>query len=117
GKRVLLLDSLGHILDEYLRQRPHGYPQGPGDQFIVWAVTYQTNPGSCTTISITEDQRKVYAEFPDDPELDGFDRDDRKFVAVAISDGRRPPILNAVDGDWRDFGPALARYVTVEELC
>jgi hypothetical protein len=117
GESVLLLDRLGHILDEYLRQRPHGYPQGPGDQFMIWAVTNQANPDCCTQVAITIHPERGYTEFPEDPLLESFDRSDRKFVAVAIVHGRESAILNATDSDWRNSREALARHVQVTELC
>lgn len=57
-------------------------------------------------------------DFPDDEMLAGFDRDDRKFVAVAIASGESPPILNASDTDWHDHRQALSRHgVAVEFVC
>jgi hypothetical protein len=59
-----------------------------------------------------------FAEFPDDDALRGFDVSDQKFVAVALASNEHPPILNAVDSDWWNYGPALARHdVVVENLC
>jgi hypothetical protein len=41
-----------------------------------------------------------FEQFPDVPELAGFDPSDRKCVAVAFASQHRPEILNAIDTDW-----------------
>ena len=55
--------------------------------FFIWIIRNRWNPEACEEVSITEDPNSLdgcdFAEFPNDPDLDGFDRDDRKFVAVA----------------------------------
>lgn len=117
GTHRLVLDVDGAILAEYLRQRPHGFPQGPGDQFIVEMVTFQATPDRCTQVGITPDNDRGYVEFPADAALSQFDMDDRKYVAVAIAHGARPPIINAVDTDWQTFAVQLAPHVTVREVC
>ena len=41
----------------------------------------------CDLVPITpiNDSENEFEEFPDDPVLEGFDPDDRKFIAVAIA--------------------------------
>jgi len=52
------------------------------------------------------------------PALAGFDRSDRKFVAMALASGSTPDVLNAVDSDWADYFAALARNgVKLKFLC
>lgn len=59
-----------------------------------------------------------FEEFPGDEELADFDRQDRKFVAVALTSVNDPTILNAVDSDWWDHLEALNNNgVKVEFLC
>ena len=59
-----------------------------------------------------------FEEFPDDPALDEFDPDDRKFIAVALAHPEKPPILQAVDSQWWDFRNAFRRHgVTIEFIC
>jgi hypothetical protein len=115
---ILVLDSLGDIIDEYLKQRPHGFPQGPGDLFFVWAVTNQAT-ALCSLVSITRvDDRRLYAEFPSDPALAKFDPDDHKFVAAALASPDTPPIFNAADSDWWDFfQPLAANGIVVNMIC
>ena len=67
---------------------------------------------------ITPDPARVFEEFPESDALNNFDRNDRKFVAVAVASGERPPILNASDRDWWDDRLSLERCgVRVDFLC
>ena len=120
GEMKLALDDQRRIIDEYRRQlNPSGQP-GFGDAFLKWVEINWTNPERCDLVSITlVDGLKInFEEFPDDPALKKFDEDDRKFIAVACAHRDRPPILQAVDGKWRDFLDALHENgVTVEYLC
>lgn len=118
--RQVLLDDKGLILQEYLKQKPHGFPQGPGDAFLVWVYDNQANPVHIQVVPVTPlgDDPRGFAEFPDDADLMAFDQDDRKFVAVALAGGGNPPILNATDTDWWIHRDALARNgVRVAFLC
>lgn len=118
--RYVLLDDAGMILQEYLKQKPHGFPQGPGDAFLVWVYDNQANPKFIRTVPVTPlyGDHRGFAEFPDDPELMAFDYDDRKFVAVALASGVAPTILNATDTDWWLHRNALVRNgVQVQFLC
>lgn len=115
--RKLYLDSHGDILDEYSRYVHYGTPQGVGDAFYVWAVTYQATSEMCRVVSVTPDDEWGYEEFPHVESLKDFDRSDRKFVAVAVASGENPIIFNATDSDWRKSAIPLADFVTVRELC
>ena len=120
NERQVLLDDAGLILQEYLKQKPHGFPKGPGDAFLVWVFDNQANPAHIQVVPITPlwDDPRGFAEFPNDVELTTFDQDDRKFVAVALASGVAPTILNATDTDWWIHRTALSRNgVCVEYLC
>lgn len=111
----LLLDQGGCILEEY--PKPKGQPK-VGHAFKIWVWTNEYNPERCTRVSIEPDDRRGFAEFPDDNELTNFDRKDRKFVAVAIASGESPPIVNAADPGWWKHRRALARHgVEVDFIC
>jgi hypothetical protein len=116
GTSLLALDRGGRILREYLENR-QGNPKGAGDAFIIWACRFQGDPTRCRLVDIEPDHDRVWIEFPDDPDLTGFDLSDRKFVAVAIKLGSGPLIYNATDSVWHKFFTPLARYVNVIELC
>lgn len=118
--RQVLLDDAGLILQEYLKQKPHGFPQGPGDAFFIWVHDNQANNAYIRTVPVTplDNDPRGFAEFPDDAELIAFDQDDRKFVAVALASGDAPPILNATDTDWWIHRTALLRNgIRVKFLC
>jgi hypothetical protein len=116
----MLLDDRGLILDEYRRNlAPSGQP-GPGDAFFKWLWDNQGNPEHCrqVPVTVTDERRQGFEEFPVDSDLERFDVSDRKFVAVAIASQERPPILNAADTDWWEHREALSRHgVEVRFLC
>lgn len=58
-----------------------------------------------------------HARLPASLEAHVSDRNDRKFVAVALADGGSCTIVNATDADWLDAEPALAAVgIRVEQL-
>lgn len=118
-KEVLLLDDQMLILTEYRRNlSPSGQP-GPGDVFMKWVWDNQANTRHCRKISVRQRKNSEYfLEYPQDKELSGFDRSDRKFVAVALASKLDPPILNAVDTDWWDYQEPLRKHgVKIDFLC
>jgi len=116
----LVLDDKWLILQEYKRNlRSTGQP-GVGDAFLKWVLTNYTNPQRCVMVKITpiNSDQTNFVEFPSDPSLAGFDKDDRKFIAVALAHPDRPPILQAVDVQWWQMRGALYQAnVRVEFLC
>lgn len=118
---ILVLDNQWEIVQEYKRNvSPSGQP-GVGDAFLKWVLTNLKNSERCRLVPIAPDSSKGYREFPDDPALNTFDRDDRKFVAVAISHrnlhGEVPPIWNATS-DWWLYRHALEdNGLLIEFLC
>jgi len=117
----LLLDDSGHILREYGRNLDTRDQTGAGYEFYKWAMIHQAIAGMVTRVALTptaDGGWRRYEEFPDQPTLQGFDRSDQKFVAVALASGTNPSVLNAVDSDWWNHREALrAAKVTVEFLC
>lgn len=115
---LILLDEGYEIFDEYQRYLSHSGQPGLGDAFFRWLWTNQANPAHCRLIRITPHADRGFEEFPNDDALLGFDRSDRKFVAVALASGEAPSILNATDSDWWEFHNQLAAYgVHVNYLC
>ncbi len=111
---VLVLDDCWRILNEYKKQADESGQPGVGDTFLKLVLKRAIN---CQYVTITPDDG-TFKEFPKDPELEGFDPSDRKFVAVALTHPECPPIYNAVDSDWQLFQDALkAAGVQVEFLC
>lgn len=117
---VLILDDALLILREYMRNLSMSGQPGAGDFFMKWVWTIQAHPGYCEQVTITQHPGDPtnFVEFPHDADLTGFDRSDRKFVAVALASGNTPEVLNAVDTDWADFSAALTRNgVRLRFLC
>jgi len=117
---VVILDDMSLILHEYMDNlRLAGQP-GAGDFFMKWIWSVQANELHCLQAHITplEDDPADFLEFPKDARLATFDRSDRKFVAVALSSGHTPEILNAVDTDWAEHFIALGEAgLNVKFLC
>lgn len=111
----VVLDQGGKILEEYDKSLEFSGPN-PGDEFFRWLWL---NQSTCSRkVSITEHPERGFENFPDDPELDGFDRDDRKFVAVALASGISPEILNASDTDWWHYLEPLQQHgININFLC
>ena len=114
----LLLDDDNLILTEYRRHlHPSGEP-GPGDAFFKWLFENQARQEYCRIVPVHPHPDREFEEFPEDPDLNTFDRDDRKFVAVAVASGTSPRVLNASDTDWWPHRQALQRHdVEVVFLC
>lgn len=120
GEIRLALDDQRRIIDEYRRNLERLDRFSMGFQFYRWVEMNWTNPERCDRIEITlvVDSEINFEEFPDDPALEGFDDDDRKFIAVACAHQDNPPILQAVDSKWRNFLDALLQHgVTVDYIC
>lgn len=119
-KGPILLDDMQRIFDEYRRYLSFSGQPGPGDRFVKWLWANQSNTQRCQTVAITprDGNESDFEEFPVDAALVSFDRDDRKFVAVAISSGLDPAILNASDTDWWNSRRDLARHgIRLKFLC
>jgi hypothetical protein len=114
--RIVLDDRL-LILSEYLANASLSGQPGLGDAFLKWVWEHQAVAECCETVAV-KPRDGSFEEFPDTPELEGFDPSDRKFVAVAIASKNNPEVLNAVDSDWWDFRDVLTRNgVHVRFLC
>lgn len=115
----ILIDNLGLIFAEYKNYMCFSGQPGVGDQFFKWLHENQAVTDRCLKINITPlNGNNDFEEFPNSEDLNEFDRNDRKFVAVAIASQKSPPILNAVDSDWWDFQNALeAESIVIEFLC
>lgn len=118
GEALVVIDGGWEILREYERNLSSSGQPGPGDAFLKWLHQNLSNPNRCERVPLEPDERRGYRQFPEDPDLDGFDPSDRKFVAVALASRNRPAIANAVDSDWWEHREALAKAgVRAEDLC
>ena len=129
GSTKVVLDDSERIVGEYRRKversrRSRLQQNRAGDLFWAWLMRIQWIPEKCTMVHITplRGNGTEFEEFPDDAALNDFDKDDRKFIAVAIAYTRETqqtaPILQAVDTKWEGFIEALQRHgVEVEQIC
>ena len=118
-RKKIAIDDRGLILEEYSGYLNHSGAPGVGDKFYKHVFNTQYEENKCVRISIHPiSDRRMFREFPTAPGLTGFDRSDRKFVAVALTVNGTAPILNAMDSDWADYEAELvAEGLTVIQLC
>ena len=112
----LVLDDRWEMLGEYSRRVDgDGRRDAAGDLFFKWAAS----SAGVRRVRLTPDPERGYREFPTDPRLEHFDREDRKFVAATIVSGvGETDLVNAVDSDYSQHGVALGEAgVVVRELC
>lgn len=116
---ILVVDDRGLILDEYMKHLSLSGQPGAGDAFLKWVWNVQaTDRVVKTPLTPKDGDGSEFAEFPETPALAGFDRSDRKYVAVALRSGRNPQVLNAVDSDWWNYRKPLEdQGVKVVFLC
>ena len=115
----VLLDDGGLILREYMNKLEIKGQPGLGNAFMKW-VWERQGTARCEMVSLTMagNGDDDFSEFPRDSALKGFDRADRKYVAVALASKASPVVLNAVDRGWWKHKDVLAKCgVTVEFLC
>lgn len=113
------LDSAGRILEEYRAYLAPGGQPGVGDAFYKHLLDNRYNELYCALVDLAIDAASgEYALFPDDPALAGFDRSDRKFVAVSRACGEPTSVVNALDTDWHVYAAALAANgIVVDQIC
>lgn len=117
---IIVIDDKDLIFEEYKRYLSFKGQPGTGDAFFRHLYEKQYDPAKVERVNVTLNDpiEQTYEEFPDDSRLAGFDRSDRKFVAVAITSVNNPPVLNAVDSGWRNFQRELEENgIFVEQLC
>jgi hypothetical protein len=87
----VLVDDGYLIFEEYRRHLLQAGQPGLGDAFFRWLWDNQANPACCRQITIVPDQLgyRVFEEFPDDPELAGFDRSDQRLRHGLVGSSRR----------------------------
>ena len=114
--RGIALDDAYEIMGEYERRIDKAGQPGAGAAFFKDLCSRLYDPSLVTMVPITPLPGGSYAEFPEDPDLSGFDASDHKFVAVcrvANSD----EVAVATDSDWWKDRTALARHVMINFIC
>lgn len=117
----IAIDDGWRIIREYRAYLSEAGQPGVGDVFFKWLLQNYQNRKRCIKVALqdVDDEDRVFAEFPNHPGFAGFDRGDRKFVAVANGLPVKPPILQAVDiVNWKRHEQAfVACGITVKYLC
>ena len=102
GEHVVL-DDAGAVQAEYNKRLNASGSPGAGDGFYRYVLENRTR---CERVSPPRRADGEYADLPQAPIDADFDRDDRKFAALAKREGI--PVATAVDSDWLDARPPLA---------
>jgi hypothetical protein len=120
NQAIILLDWNGDILKEYNRNiNIHGN-RTIATQFLAWILRNITLADGGRIEQKFLDKRGVndYVDFPADPNLDGFDPPDRKFVALSSSYHGEPTIVQGSDSLWWRYRDILAANgIRVRFLC
>ena len=117
---IVVLDDGMRILREYMDNLSMAGQPGVGDMFMKWVFDNQSVPSRCELVPLTlrSTDPAEFNEFPGGETFSGFDRSDRKFVAVALASRNNPKILNAVDSDWWEFRVQLVEHgLRISFLC
>ena len=118
---IIVIDNRWLILNEYKNNVNEKGQPGIGDEFLLWVLRNQANIKHCEKVtihSIPSQDKNEFEEFPSDPELEKFDRSDRKFVAVALASSDPPPIVISVDSDWLEcYEPLVKNGIKIQFLC
>lgn len=118
SKGTVAIDDGGEVIARYRKHLSGKGQPGVGDYFLKYVSDNSFSPNRVVRFALQRTDKGEYADFPDDAELRRFDRDDRVFVALALTAGDHCSIINAVDSDYLMHRSALMRHgVTVEELC
>ena len=113
----LVLDAGDEIFDEYRQNLAMSGMPGIGDGFMKWVHDHRWTIPEGDRVTITP-EGDSYLEFPDHPDLAGFDPSDRKFVATANAHHAKPPICQATDSKWWGWKDALAEEgIEVDFMC
>ena len=122
---TVVIDDRQRILGEYEdNANPNARKKGIGDIFVKTLLQNLGNSEICTMVHITPSAGNGtdFEEFPDDPALNDFDSDDRKFIAVAVAyenvHQQKATLLQAADSQWYGFRETFVRNgLEVEFVC
>ena len=119
-RTIIVIDNNWHIFKEYNRYACMSGQPGAGDFFFKWLYQNQCVDTHCEQVAITPrtHDSNDFLEFPSTPDLNSFDRADRKFAAVALTSSKKPTVINATDSDWWLFRRALRKHgLKIKFLC
>lgn len=118
---IVVLDDDDKILNEYNTYINFGGEPGIGDYFFRYLFNHKYDQNRVILVHVIALPNGSYEEFPDDLELNGFDIDDHKYVAVSIAHSNKSSgdteIAVALDSDWSNYHQILSQYVGIQFLC
>lgn len=118
GSHKVVLDDQWQILREYENKMLSGTQMSFSRVFLKYVYNNQGNSERVRLVRITSVGTNDFEEFPETLRSIGFDPSDRKFVAVAVSNLRTAPIVQAADSKWVGWKTALEQEkVKVKFLC
>lgn len=110
------IDAHELIFDAYRKHCNFSGQPNAGDEFFKFIYLNQYTENRCLRIQLTQNEQREFDEFPDSDELREFDRDDRKFAAVALCCHPIARVINATDSDWWDFREAFLTFGLVVDF-
>lgn len=111
----LVIDDEYSILLKYASHCNYAGAPGVGDWYFVWA---QNNAARLRHVSLEVTETGDYRSFPNHADLEGFDIDDRIYVATVALSGSDTSLVNAADSDYSHVSAALRDCgIRVMELC
>jgi hypothetical protein len=114
---TVVIDDAGVCLAKYRKYLSGRGQPGTGDAFLKHVFDNAYVPDRVEQVALAV-RNGVYTAFPTNNELAAFDREDRIFVAVALTSSKDPVVANAVDSDYQEHAAALKTAgVKVKELC
>lgn len=109
----VFVDEAGEVMAEYKRHlNPSGQP-GVGDRFYQQLLRIVSRIERVELPVCSDDE---FADLHPEIRASSFDRDDRKFAALAAN--RDVPVANATDRDWIEHRDLLERHgIKIKFLC
>lgn len=116
-KHGVILDVGNEIIKEYKRNVSRYTLNRLSSDFIQWILTTQLDRMWCEgdIVPIAKQGEFDYFDFPIDDRLSGFDKSDRKFVALSRAHPEHPIVMQASDSKWEEYRAVFAEYGVVIE--
>ncbi len=114
AEEIIAIDEGGLIIEEYRKKLSLSGMPGIGDAFLKYLFNYQYSEKRIKRVVVrpSKDDRRGFEELPENT----FDREDRKFLAVAVV--ASAVVLNASDSDWDEHKALVNQLrVRVRQLC
>lgn len=115
---MIAVDESDLILLEYVGALKNSQTAGIGAKLAAYLHQRRYQANTCRRVPVTPIAAPAgsFAEVPEP--LRDFDADDQKFIAVAVAEGNRLPILTAVDREWWERHAEFTQHgVDVQFLC